>query len=50
MNEESRVSDLVDNFQRRGLYGFDRSKVEQALPVPPPQSGSHWSVLPQKDA
>jgi len=33
MNEDKRVSDLLDDFQRRGLYGFDRSKVEVALPV-----------------
>jgi predicted transcriptional regulator of viral defense system len=32
MYEDKRVSDLLDDFQRRGLYGFDRSKVEDALP------------------
>lgn len=35
MNEDKRVSDLLDDFQRRGLYGFERSKVAAALPVSP---------------
>lgn len=33
MIDEKRVSDLLDDFQRRGLYGFERSKFEEALPV-----------------
>jgi predicted transcriptional regulator of viral defense system len=33
MNDDKRVSDLLDDFQRRGLYGFERSKVAVALPV-----------------
>lgn len=33
MADDKRVSDLLDDFQRRGLYGFDRSKVEAALPA-----------------
>jgi hypothetical protein len=33
MNDDKWVSDLLDDFQRRGLYGFERSKVEEALPV-----------------
>ena len=48
MNEESRVSDLIDNFQRRGLYGFDRSKVEQALPVSPAAVGKSLERLASK--
>lgn len=33
MNHEKRFSDLLDDFQRRGLYGFERSKVVGALSV-----------------
>lgn len=33
MTEDNRVSDLLENFQQCGLYGFDRSKVEQSLAV-----------------
>ncbi|TAE90588.1 MAG: hypothetical protein EAZ81_09570 [Verrucomicrobia bacterium] len=33
MNDEKRVSDFLDDLQRQGRYGFDRSKVEEALPV-----------------
>jgi predicted transcriptional regulator of viral defense system len=32
MSEDKRVSDLLDDFQRRGLYGFERSKLELSLP------------------
>lgn len=34
-NEEKRVSDLVDDFQRRGLYGFHRSEVDHTLSASP---------------
>lgn len=33
MTDDKRVPDLLDDFQQHGLYGFDRSKVETALPV-----------------
>lgn len=33
MNEDKRVSDLLEDFQRKGLYGFERSKLEATLPV-----------------
>lgn len=33
MISDKRVSDLLDDFQRRGLYGFERSKAEGALSV-----------------
>ena len=32
MSDDKRLSDLLDDFQRRGLYGFDRREVETALP------------------
>lgn len=48
MNEDNRVSDLLDNFQRRGLYGFDRSKVEQALPASPAAIGKSLERLAAK--
>lgn len=32
MQEDKRVADFLDDLQRRGLYGFDRSEVETALP------------------
>jgi predicted transcriptional regulator of viral defense system len=35
MSDDTRVSDLVDTYQRQGLYGFDRSKVEESLPGSP---------------
>lgn len=35
MSDERRVSDLLDDFQRRGLYGFERLKAEEALSVSP---------------
>jgi len=33
MIDDKRVSGLLDDFQRRGLYCFERSKVQAALPV-----------------
>jgi len=48
MSENTKVSDLLDNFQRRGLYGFDRSKVEQALPVSPAAVGKSLERLAAK--
>jgi len=33
VSDDKRVSDLLDDFQWKGLYGFDRSKVEAALSV-----------------
>jgi predicted transcriptional regulator of viral defense system len=48
MNEDNRVSDLLDSFQRRGLYGFDRSKVEQALPASPAAIGKSLERLAAK--
>ncbi len=48
MSEDNRVSDLLDNFQRRGLYGFDRSKVEQALPASPAAVGKSLERLAAK--
>jgi predicted transcriptional regulator of viral defense system len=31
MTEEKRVSDIIDDFQRRGLYGFDRAKLDASV-------------------
>lgn len=33
MSEDIRISDLLDDFERRGLYGFERSKVVASLPA-----------------
>jgi predicted transcriptional regulator of viral defense system len=48
MNEDNRVSDLLDSFQRRGLYGFERAKVEQALPASPAAIGKSLERLAAK--
>jgi predicted transcriptional regulator of viral defense system len=32
-SDDKRVSDLLDDYQRQGLYGFDRSKLDASLPV-----------------
>jgi predicted transcriptional regulator of viral defense system len=32
MSDDKRVSDLLDDFQRRGLYSFERRELEAALP------------------
>ena len=32
MSDDKRVSDLLDGFQRRGLYSFERRELETALP------------------
>lgn len=31
MTEKKRVSGIIDDFQRRGLYGFDRAKLDASL-------------------
>jgi predicted transcriptional regulator of viral defense system len=33
MNNDHRVSSVLHNFQRRGLYGFDQAQVKAALPI-----------------
>lgn len=33
MSDDKRVADLLDGFQRQGLYSFDRSKVEASVSV-----------------
>lgn len=48
MNDDKRVSDLLDDFQRRGLYGFDRSKVETSLPVSSAAVGKALKRLAEK--
>ena len=48
MNDDKRVSDLLDDFQRRGLYGFDRSKVENSLPVSTAAVGKALKRLAEK--
>lgn len=48
MNQGNRVSDLLDNFQRRGLYCFDRSKVQQSLPISPAAVGKSLERLAAK--
>lgn len=48
MSQGNRVSDLLDSFQRRGLYCFDRSKVEQSLPVSPAAVGKSLERLAAK--
>jgi predicted transcriptional regulator of viral defense system len=48
MNADKRVSDLLDDFQRHGLYGFDRSKVETALPASTAAVGKALKRLAEK--
>lgn len=48
MNDDKRVSDLIDDFQRKGLYGFDRSKVEAALSVSSAAVGKALKRLSEK--
>ena len=48
MNYDKRVSDLLDDFQRSGLYGFDRSKVETSLPVSAAAVGKSLKRLAEK--
>jgi predicted transcriptional regulator of viral defense system len=35
MTDEKRISEIIDDFQRRGLYGFDRSKLDASLSASP---------------
>lgn len=48
MNDDKRVSDLIDDFQRKGLYGFDRSKVEAELSVSSAAVGKALKRLSEK--
>lgn len=48
MNDDRRVSDLLDDFQRRGLYSFERSKVEPSLSASPAAIGKALSRLAAK--
>jgi predicted transcriptional regulator of viral defense system len=48
MNDDKRVSDLLDDFQQHGLYGFDRSSVETALPVSTAAVGKALKRLAEK--
>jgi predicted transcriptional regulator of viral defense system len=48
MNHEKRFSDLLDDFQRRGLYGFERSKVVGALSVSSSAGSKSLSRLADK--
>lgn len=48
MNDDKRVSDLLDDFQRQGLYGFDRSKVEAVLPASSAAIGKALKRLAEK--
>jgi predicted transcriptional regulator of viral defense system len=48
LNDDKRVSDLLDDFQRKGLYGFDRAKVEAALPVSTAAVGKALKRLSEK--
>ncbi len=48
MNKANRVSEILDNLQRRGLYGFDRGKVQQLLPVSPAAMGKSLERMASK--
>ncbi len=48
MKDDKRVSDLLDDFQRQGLYGFDRSKVEKSLPASTAAVGKALKRLAEK--
>ena len=47
MSEDKRVSDVLDDLQRRGLYGFDRSQLE--LPVSSAAIGKALNRLAAND-
>jgi predicted transcriptional regulator of viral defense system len=48
MTADIHVYDLIDGFQRRGLYGFDRSKLDESLPGSPAAVGKALMRLASK--
>jgi len=49
MNNEKSVSEVLDDFQQRGLYGFERSKVEDSLSATPAAVGKALKRLAEKN-
>jgi predicted transcriptional regulator of viral defense system len=47
-SDDKRVSDLLDDYQRQGLYGFDRSKLDASLPVSSAAVGKALARLAEK--
>jgi predicted transcriptional regulator of viral defense system len=47
-SDDKRVADLIDDYQRQGLYGFDRSKLEASLPVSSAAVGKALARLAEK--
>jgi len=48
VSDDRRVSDLLDDFQRNGLYGFERSKIETSMPASPAAIGKALRRLADK--
>jgi len=48
MNNEKGVSEVLDDLQRRGLYGIERSKVEESLSVSTAAVGKALKRLAEK--
>jgi len=45
MTDDKRVSEVIDDFQRRGLYGFERSRLEKTLSTSPAAMGKALNRL-----
>ena len=48
MTADKRVSEVIDDFQRRGLYGFERSLLEKTLSTSPAAGGKALTRLAAK--
>ena len=48
MTDDKRVSEVLDDFQRRGLYGFERSNLEKSLSTSPAAVGKALNRLAAK--
>ncbi len=49
MTDDKRVSDWIDDFQRKGLYGFDRSKLDADFSASPAAVGKALKRLESKN-
>ena len=47
-SEDKRVADLIDDYQRQGLYGFERAKLETSLPSSSAAVGKALARLAEK--
>ena len=48
INDDKRVSEVLDDFKRRGLYGFERSRLQPSLPASPAAIGRALNRLAVK--